>query len=62
VHGFSGRTEIIVDLRTDGSVALAKRKNAIRPGDAKRSDVKKILASAAINFDALVALWRKIHG
>jgi hypothetical protein len=62
VHGFSGETEVIVDLLSTGDVALADRKDAIRPGDAKRADVRKILNAAAEHFDELVALWEKIHG
>jgi hypothetical protein len=31
VHGFLSETEVIVDLRLDGNVALADRKDAIRP-------------------------------
>jgi hypothetical protein len=62
VHGFLGETEIIADLRSDGHVALASRKDAIRPANAKRSDVSKILNTAALHFDALAALWEEIHG
>ena len=62
VHGFLSETEVIVDLRPDGNVALADRKDAIRPTNAKRSDVKKILSAAAQHFDELVALWEVIHG
>ena len=51
-----------MDLRSDGDVALADRKDAIRPTNAKRSDVKKILNAAAQNFEQLVALWEGIHG
>lgn len=36
--------------------------DAIRPFNAKRADVRKILTSAAENFEALVALWEGIHG
>ncbi|GGA63567.1 hypothetical protein GCM10011507_13980 [Edaphobacter acidisoli] len=54
-------TEVIVDLLEDGNVALANRRDAIRPANAKRSDVKKILRSAAEHFDDLVALWEKTH-
>lgn len=61
VHGFSGETEAIIDLRLDGTVALATR-NAVRPANAKRSDVKKILNAAALHFEELVALWEEIHG
>lgn len=62
LHGFLSGTEVIVDLLADGGVALANRKDAIRPFNAKRSDVKKVLTAAAYNFEALVALWEGIHG
>jgi hypothetical protein len=62
VHGFSGETEAIVDLRQDGTGALAKRADAVRPANAKRSDVKKILRAAAAHFDELSILWETIHG
>lgn len=62
VHGFTGDVEAIVDLRRDGNVALAERPDAIRPSNAKRSDVRKILKAAAEHFDELVKLWEGIHG
>jgi hypothetical protein len=62
VHGFYAETEAIVDLLLDGNVALANRKDAVRPANAKASDVRKILATAAENFDALVELWESVHG
>jgi hypothetical protein len=62
VHGFLSETEVIVDFRSDGTIALADRKDAIRPANAKRSDVKKILNAAAAHFDDLVTLWEGIHG
>jgi Domain of unknown function (DUF4160) len=34
VHGFLSETEVIVDLRSDGNIALADRKDAIRPSNA----------------------------
>lgn len=52
VHGFLSETETIVDLRLDGNV---------RPGNAKRSDVRKILEAAAGHFTELVALWESIR-
>ena len=61
VHGFTGETEVIVDIGIDGNVALADRPDCIRPGNAKRSDVSKILRSAAEYFDELVSLWEKMH-
>jgi hypothetical protein len=56
VHGFSGETQIIVDLHADGNVALANREDAIRPANAKRWDVKKALKAAARHFDEPAAL------
>jgi hypothetical protein len=61
VHGFTGETEVIVDLGIDGNVTLADRADCIRPGNAKRSDVRKILRAAAKHFDELVSLWEKMH-
>jgi hypothetical protein len=62
VHGYPGETEAVVDLRKDESVALADRKDAVRPSNAKRSGIRKILIAAALHFEELVALWEKIHG
>jgi len=62
VHGFLSETEVIVDLLLNGNVALAARKDAVRPANAKRSTVKKILTAAALHFEELVALWEEIHG
>ena len=62
VHGFACETEVIVDLRVDGTVALANRDDAIRPANAKRSDVKKTLNTAAEHFEELAGLWETIHG
>jgi hypothetical protein len=62
VHGFLSETEVIVDLRLDGNVALSRRSDVIRPTNAKRSDVKKILNIAALHFEELVELWEGIHG
>jgi len=54
VHGFTGETEAIVELQR--TVALARRGDAVRPANAKRSDVKKILRAAAEHFEELAAL------
>jgi hypothetical protein len=62
VHGFVSESEVIVDLRRDGGVALSKRNDAVRPSNAKRSDVKRILNVAALHFEELVELWEEIHG
>jgi hypothetical protein len=62
VHGFLGEAEVIVDLLSNSAVDLADRKDAIRPPNAKRADVRKVLKAAAEHFDELAALWEKIHG
>jgi hypothetical protein len=61
VHCLMGGIEVVVDLREGGTVALADRQDAVRPGNAKRSDVRRILRKAAENFDELVKLWEKVH-
>lgn len=61
VHGFLEEAEVIVDLRRDNTVALAERADAIRPGNAKRSCVRRVLQLAAEHFDELVQLWEKMH-
>jgi hypothetical protein len=61
VHGFSEEAEVIVDLCNDRTVRLANRPDAIRPPNAKRSSVRRILNCAAEHFDELVALWEKMH-
>ena len=61
VHAFVGEAEVIIDLREDGCVALADRIDAVRPGNAKRADVKTALYVAAENFEELVLLWEKMH-
>jgi hypothetical protein len=62
VHGYKGETEAIVELHPNGNVGLADRKDAIRPANAKRSDVREILSEAAEHFEELVGLWERIHG
>jgi hypothetical protein len=62
VHGFYSETGAIVDLRLDGTVALSKRKDAVGPSNARRSDVKKILNVAALHFAELAELWEDVHG
>lgn len=61
VHGSVGKTRVIVNLLKNGTVDLAERGDSVRPGNAKKSDVKKVLKSAAENFTELVKLWDKMH-
>ncbi|HME32481.1 MAG TPA: DUF4160 domain-containing protein [Terriglobales bacterium] len=61
VHAFVDEVEVIVDLRPNRTVALADRPDAVRPGNAKRSSVRRILSTAAEHFDELVATWERMH-
>jgi hypothetical protein len=62
VHSFYAEVEVIVDLRRDGTVALASRTDAVRPSNGSKPDVRHVLTTAAKHFDELVALWEKHHG
>jgi hypothetical protein len=63
VHGFYAETEVIVELRENpGKEArLARRTDAVRPGNASRSEVKHMVLVAAAHFNELVELWEKSH-
>jgi hypothetical protein len=61
VHGFYAEFEAIVDLRLDGTVALASRTDSVRPSNGRKPDVRHILNVAAGHFDELVRLWEKHH-
>jgi hypothetical protein len=58
VHGFYAEVEVIVELRRDRTVLLADRKDAVRPRNGSRSDVRHVLV-ANKHFDELVALLEK---
>ena len=62
VHGRMGGAEVIVDLRSQGGVAVARRAEDAVWGRTKRSEVKKILKIADRHFEELVGLWEEIHG
>jgi hypothetical protein len=59
VHGFISAGEVIVDLRDDGSVALANRTDAVCR--VTRAEVRKVLIAAASEFAELAAMWEKMH-
>ena len=62
VQGFTGETQVKIDLLENGTVDLSKQRGAVQPANAKRSDVRKILNMAAQHFEELVALWESVHG
>ena len=59
VHGLIGSGEVIVDLRSDGTVDLARRKDRVR--NATESEVRKVLNAAADCFHELILEWEKMH-
>jgi hypothetical protein len=48
-------------VKPQKEVARANRSNAVRPGNASRSDVKHILRVAVAHFDELIKLWEEAH-
>ena len=62
MHGFYAETEVIAELRrAERVVALVDRVDAVRPGNARRDDVRHVLRVVAEHFDELVALWENAH-
>jgi hypothetical protein len=51
--------EVIVEVFADGTTREAERLKAVRPANAKRSDVRRI---AEEHGAGLWALWEQTHG
>ena len=62
VHGFYAEVQVIVELHADGTVIVANRKDAIKPRNASRSDMRQILRVAAAHSTELISLWEETHG
>jgi hypothetical protein len=62
VDGFYGKTEVLIDLLPDGGVGRSNRTRAVRPSNAARGDVRRILDVAAAHAAELHELWRTIYG
>lgn len=60
-HGYYAETVAIVVLEPQRAVHLANRPGAIRPRNAKRSDVRKILNAATEHFDEIVTEWERMN-
>jgi hypothetical protein len=61
LHGLYADIEVLVEL-LNGRAYLANRDDAIRPANAKRSDVRHVLITAAKHAEELLALWRNARG
>ena len=59
-HGLIGHGQVIVDLRSDGTVTQAKRPDAVI--GANKNEVRKVLHAAVAYYDELVAAWERMHG
>lgn len=53
--------EVIFDLLSSGRAQRSRRIDAIRPSNAKRSDVRRVLAVANRHYDDLLALWEDMR-
>ncbi len=62
VHGKYAETEVLIDLLPDGTVVKSERGDAVRPINAKRSQIRRILRVAAENAAELHEIWEKMHG
>jgi hypothetical protein len=62
VHGRSAEVRVIVDLLAGGKIRKSRRKDAVRPANAKRSLVRRILGVAAAHSTELKLLWEATHG
>ncbi len=60
VHGFYAGVEVIVDIYPD-YVQRSRRKNNIKPSNAKVSDVAHIENTAAKHRVELLSIWRRIN-
>jgi hypothetical protein len=61
IHAFVGSGEVVLDLRSDGTVTLAKRGSGAIRGSVTRSEVKKALSAAAEAFERLAEAWEDMH-
>src|SRR5579875_3598043 len=61
VHVVMAECRLIIDLGPNGFAALATRKGAKKPQDAKESDVRKAVQLASQNHKTLWDLWEKVH-
>jgi hypothetical protein len=52
---------VILELAASRVARLADRNDAIRPGDAKRNQVRHILSVANVHFEELMELWEEAH-
>jgi hypothetical protein len=59
-HGFYGETSVVVLLLKDGQVGV--RVGSVRPANAKKSDLRKIVASAMRCHAKLMEMWEATHG
>jgi hypothetical protein len=60
VHGFYAATLAVVELADSENVGL--RPNSVKPPNAKKSDVNRIVDAAVEHYPELISLWESIHG
>jgi hypothetical protein len=60
VHGFYGSTMAVIELGEPQNLSL--RRGSVKPPNAKKSDVKRIVDAAVAHYSELMKLWESIHG
>lgn len=62
VHGFVAEISVVVDLLANGKIAKSGRREAVRPANGKRNEIRRILDAAAAHAVELNELWEAMHG
>ena len=62
VHARSNGVEVVIDLLPGGKIVRSTRPRPIKPANAQRSEINRILYVAAAHSIELQQLWEKTHG
>ena len=62
IHGLIAGAEVVIDLLPNGRVVRSRRAKSVKPANARKSDVRRILIVAAAHVEELQTLWEKAHG
>ena len=60
VHGRYAGVTVVIEIG-NGVAKRARRKDAVAPPNAKRSDIRYILKAAALRLRKLNGLWEDMH-
>jgi len=61
VHARFAGMELVIDIDAMGKIRLSQRKDAVRPANAKASDIRRVLEIASRHSDELIDLWNEMR-